>query len=396
MNDWEISLIDMNRSNGLRIFIAILALLAAMWSGYLAYGSYSSGTVAGCGAGSGCAEVLASQWSRWLGVPVSLGAVAVYGSMVILLSLGRTWAGSVWCLWTLAITTLGSALWFIVLQQFIIHTTCVHCMMVHTLGSLISVVLLLTLPMQGTKRNSTAVVAGLALVMALVMGQWFGPSPAQHRVAQWGGVADYDTGIQVDRKREVSVLAGRVVIRPDEHPMLGSPKARHILVMMTDYTCIHCKAVHDFLQHLMSAHPDKLGVVLLPVPLDGRCNSQFPMDDGKFKDACALAELALVVWLADPAKFKTMDDWLFMQQGKLTLEDAHAFAATLIGTSSLEAANLNPWPKDQIQRNVTFYQKAQIGRLPALIYGPNMILGRPGTYEEFVQSLRDDLQLNLD
>lgn len=382
-----------NKFHGL---LLLLAFITAGWSGYLAYGSYLADNIAGCGPDSGCAAVLASRWSRWLGIPVSLGAVAVYGSITILLCSSLRHPAIAVSLHALALVAVGAAAWFVGLQLLLIKITCVHCMMVHGLGSLLAMMLLLTLPRWSGWRGWLPCLAGGLIVLALIGGQAWGPAPPQHRVIQWGDGRDLDSGPQAGMDREISMLNGLWRLRPSQQPMLGSLTADHVLVMLTDYACIHCRVMHQYLQQAIRAYPGKLGVVLLPVPLDGRCNPLFPVDDGRFKDACALAALALAVHHADATKFASMDHWLFENQGHLTVEQAHAFAAGLLGEDVLKNAIAASWPHEQLQRNVRFYQMAAIGRLPALIHGPGMVLGRPGTYGEFVQSLREDLHLPLD
>src|SRR6478672_7609227 len=67
--------------------VPLLAAIACGVAGYLAYQSLTGKTPSGCGEGGGCEDVLHSRWSTWLGIPVSLSAVAVYAGL-FLASLG--------------------------------------------------------------------------------------------------------------------------------------------------------------------------------------------------------------------------------------------------------------------------------------------------------------------
>ena len=61
------------------LLMVVLSITALVISGYLTFQSLVTGSQPlGCGAGSGCAEVLASKWARWLGLPVSGLATLVY------------------------------------------------------------------------------------------------------------------------------------------------------------------------------------------------------------------------------------------------------------------------------------------------------------------------------
>ncbi len=381
----------------LHVVITILALIAAVWSGYLSYASYASDAIAGCGPGSGCAQVLGSQWSRWFGVPVGLGAVAVYGSMFIMLMLGRGWSFSNGSLRTLATMALGSVGWFVFVQMQLVNTTCTHCMMVHSIGGLLSVLLLLTLPTTARYRDRTAAMIGLAMVGVLIMGQLLTPPPATYRVTQSDSMADFDTGPASGRDRQLTLQVGSVKANMpvNRYPLLGSMQAQNIVVMLTDYNCVHCKAVHGYLQQIMQKNPQQLAVLLLPMALDGRCNPAYPVDEGRFKTSCDLAQLSLTVWRVDARQFAAFDDWLFFHQGQITLQQARDHAARLVPPAELEQTLTQPWAKELLQRNITFFQLSQLGRLPALVHGNQAIIGRPGTYDEFVQSLRDDFGLSI-
>src|SRR5688572_15488772 len=64
--------------------VVAIAMVAVLLAGYLTWVSLrEAGEPAGCGAGSGCAAVLASQWSRWFDAPVGAPALAVYLAIVV-------------------------------------------------------------------------------------------------------------------------------------------------------------------------------------------------------------------------------------------------------------------------------------------------------------------------
>src|SRR2546423_6754489 len=103
-----------------RWLLAIRSLMAAAigLAVYLLWVSLSGGAVAGCGPESNCDKVLHSQWSRWLGLPVSALALLIYlGIFAGTFWLRRTvapdqqraaWRGLV----PSAVAVIGAALWF--------------------------------------------------------------------------------------------------------------------------------------------------------------------------------------------------------------------------------------------------------------------------------------------
>ena len=59
----------------------MLLFSAAIITAYLALASLDlSGQVPGCGQDSGCDKVLNSPWAYWLGIPVSLLGLGLYGA----------------------------------------------------------------------------------------------------------------------------------------------------------------------------------------------------------------------------------------------------------------------------------------------------------------------------
>jgi uncharacterized membrane protein len=168
-----------------RVFL-VLALAGAS---YLAYVSLSGGGVAGCGPGSGCSQVLSSRWAYWLGVPVSIPAIAIYLGLLI-----TTWTGggpaprvnkpATRCM----MVALGglivlAAVWFGVVQYAIIKHWCKFCLATHA-SALAAVGLLLRdalgsqpapapapRPALRVPKLATGVAAALLAMALLITGQ---------------------------------------------------------------------------------------------------------------------------------------------------------------------------------------------------------------------------------
>src|SRR5579863_5004394 len=131
------------------------ALSVAAWgiSGYLLAVSLDQQRLpVGCGAGSGCAAVLASRWSSLLGLPVGGAAAVVYLGVFIAtfyIEAQRTVAirRTAWSLliWSAAIIA-GAALWFISLQLCVIDAICPWCMADHAVGLLLSILIVWQAP----------------------------------------------------------------------------------------------------------------------------------------------------------------------------------------------------------------------------------------------------------
>src|SRR5436190_1459660 len=119
---------------------------------YLLWVSLSGGTVAGCGPDSSCDKVLHSKWSRWLGLPVSGLALLIYSGL---------FAGTFWLRHNVApssqrtawnalipgsVAIIGAALWFLIVQAFILLSYCPFCLAAHGSGLAAAVMLLYAAP----------------------------------------------------------------------------------------------------------------------------------------------------------------------------------------------------------------------------------------------------------
>ncbi len=180
-----------------------LLLIALGIAGYLSFLSFTGGNVAGCGADSGCSEVLASRWSKWLGIPVSLPAAVAYAVMV-----GLTWGGlhsinSRCSLQVLCLLVFGAAAWFLGLSVFVVGKLCPYCLITHACGTVGSALLLswLTTPREkpfasGVDRCASAdgvpalarsrlplVVACAVAGLVILIGGQFVFTPKSFRVA---------------------------------------------------------------------------------------------------------------------------------------------------------------------------------------------------------------------
>jgi uncharacterized membrane protein/protein-disulfide isomerase len=130
-----------------------LSALALTLSGYLGWHFLVGGTVIGCDGGSACDQVLNSRWSAIGGVvPVSGLAAGVYLAMLVAsLGIGPATAAPVRRLaWSsmlvLAGAIGGSALWFTIVQKWIVGTFCPYCMITHTAGLLLTALVIWRAP----------------------------------------------------------------------------------------------------------------------------------------------------------------------------------------------------------------------------------------------------------
>ncbi len=349
----------------------LLAAGALGVSAYLSYISLTAGQApAGCGSGSGCAQVLASKWSRFMGVPVSLLAVCVYACLVVALVAmrrgglkARTITGLVISFCTASIV--GSAVWFAYLQLFELNAVCPYCMAGHGLGLALAVLLL----WRGRARRLAAWALGLLGVGVLVVVQL---NTADVVVTLGGAASGQDTDTSSGGQRTVTMLEGELVLNFDDEPWLGSAESPWVLAAMFDYACPHCRHTHGVLQEVREAYPDRVAIVALPTPLNRGCNPHAPEAmSARFEESCELARIGLAVFFADRSAFEGFDRWMFVPETPRTAAQARDEAIRRVGRDKFEQRYSDPRTKQKLARNVYAYGRSGADRVPVVVVHPS-------------------------
>jgi len=376
-----------------KVWLAMgLTAAALVVSGYLSYVSLMAGeSPAGCGAGSGCAEVLSSKWSRVLGIPVSLLAVFAYLDVMFALWMdgwGKEWArGLARCALTIwSAVIVGSAAWFVYLQVFKLGAVCPYCMAGHGLG----VALVVTLVYQHRLRHyklGWVGLAGVVLMAVLQMNSTTAVTTLENTVeSQLTDQAD-------DDQRTVTLLNGQLKLDPDGEPLLGSADAKHLMALMFDYACPHCRHTHGVLEQVRVAYPKWIAVVAMPMPMNPACNEHVPGDVGaRFAESCELARIALAVYYADRAVFPGFDQWMYEPAVARTAEQARSEAIRRVGAVAYEQAYADPRTERMMARNVHAYGLSGADRVPVLVmpagHASAAVVGRVDEVDQVVNWLK--------
>lgn len=178
----ELSLVQQAVSAADTVVVAPLASSRLVWmcrglcltglgiSGYLAWSALQMQPVAGCGAAGvvNCEHVLGSEWSKVAGMPVSIPAVALYGSLLAVLSFANRPASVafhklLWQFLTTGFLAAGlAAIWFISIQIGVIGHICPWCMGAHTCSLILAGTALFKAPVSLAVRQQSGAVAVLA------------------------------------------------------------------------------------------------------------------------------------------------------------------------------------------------------------------------------------------
>lgn len=378
--------------------IRLFALLAAAVAAYLLVVSLSQqGLPLGCGQGSGCDEVLRSKWSSLFGVPVGALALAAY-----LTAFAATFwlnspcgATAARLLALIATAVVVSAGWFAALQLFALRAICPWCMADHVLGVSMAAATFWALAYRrlfGAAAPAVwpAAVAGVVLAGVVISLQ--ATIGAGTSVARLPAGQNADTGPGPDR--QVAVLNGKLTLDVHELPVLGDPDAPKLIVLLFDYCCPHCRATHGYLLGGMPRYAGQYALVLLPMPLDAKCNPAIDETEPRFKESCELIRVALAVWRTKPEAFPQFDAWLYEPEQPRTVAEAKAAAAKLVGEAALAAALQDPWIESRIAADVKAYGESGVETLPLLLSpGMDGVVGRPESAEELFEILERDLGL---
>lgn len=263
-------------------FVAVSCLAVALMLGFfLAWQTTTGAKVPGCGVDGGCASVLSSKWASVLGIPVGWLGAALYGA-VLLGALTSKAKGSWWSVCALCIVV--GALWFAWVQFGILHAFCPWCAATHGFA-LLGVVLLWMADREWRRLRVFEVIASFAAISLMAAAQVIAPTP--ERIVE----ARASDGV-VLQNGQLSFLNGGVTFTTTEMPGVKVQQAPKFAVVLSDYTCAHCREMHKSLHDEAAQLEGKLGIVFMPA---------FRTDAAK-----ELHRAMLTIWRSDGAYFEDL------------------------------------------------------------------------------------------
>ncbi len=393
-----------------------LIVLALALSAYLSWHYLVGGSVIGCGEGNSCDQVLNSRWSTIGGVlPVSSLAAGVYMAMLVAsFFIGPATAAPVRKLAWGAILILvgsaaGSAMWFTILQKWVIGAFCPYCMAAHITGLLLAILVIWRVPMQFDNNSNDVVLMNPEPVQDASL------SVPRHVIGFLHAIgltlvgmtlAGVMAACQVVITGPAIYIGGRSqdnlpVIDPHAVPLVGSSDAPYIVNMLFDYKCPHCQQMHFMLNEVIRRYDGKLAFALCPSPLDKKCNPYIYRDVDEYKDSCELAKIGLAVWLANRDAFPDFEDWMFTFESgdrwyPRSLDTARAKAVELVGQAKFDVARADPWIDRYMATCVQIYSRtiqSGTGGVPKLVFGSRWVIPEPYNTDDFIMILQKSLAL---
>ena len=369
------------------------------------------GSMVGCGGGSPCEQVLSSRWSTIAGVlPVSGLAMGAYLAMLVAsLFIGPSTESPIrrmaWsAMLVLAGSVAGGAVWFTILQKWVIGSFCPYCMTTHITGLLLTALVIwraitefndpsneipLTNHTMVKNVSSLHIIRPMSAIGLALIGLVLTGILAAFQVAITPPVVYHDGDSQVN----LPAIDYHTV------PMVGSPDAPYIVTLLFDYQCPHCQKLHFALDEAVHRYAGKLAFRLCPTPLNTHCNPFIPRDVDAFRNSCELANIGMAVWVAKREAYSAFENWMFSFEAgdswqPRSLEDTRAKAVELVGQEKLDAALKNPWIGGYIQDCVQIYGKAMQngkGGVPKLIFGTHWVIPETYTADDLMMILQNSL-----
>ncbi len=382
------SMAQTNRAITQKRVTMLLCIVALALCAVMAMHSLRGTALVGCAAGSSCDSVLGSRWSSLMGViPVAGLAAGVYLAILLCLSFvkDKEIAPLAWkMLLVFGGAILGSAIWFFILQKWMLGQFCKYCMATHSIGIIVTGLLWYQAHKNcPSKWNPVCGGAGLLLAACLATFQLL----TTPKFA-------YDRG---DSANALPILdAG-------ETPVLGSKDAAYRINLMFDYQCSHCRKIHFAAKEITEDRSD-IAFVLVPCPLSYSCNPYVPASGSdRFAGSCDLARLALAVWLAAPEKFAGFDEWLFTAEDQdkgwypRTVEAATLKATQLLGGEEpLYEATRNAEINSIFSKSFELFGRTTIqgkSGIPRLVYQSQWIIPEVDDAEGLLEILAKEFNI---
>jgi uncharacterized membrane protein/protein-disulfide isomerase len=391
-----------------------LNTMALVLSGILSWHYLEGGSIFGCGGGSPCEHVLNGRWSMIVGVlPVSSLAVGTYlALMVASLFISPTTEAPIrrlaWrAMLVLAGSVVGSAVWFTIVQKWIIGDFCLYCMTTHLTGLLLAA-LVIWRAIKEFNNDSKEILSpipdmiqNISRAASLHMNGAFHATGLAFIGLAFAGilaaaqVGFAPTAIYQDGK----ALNNLIDIDYHAVPIVGSPDAPYVITMLFDYQCSHCQKIHFMLNEGVRRYAGKLAFALCPVPLNTKCNPYISRDADAFKNSCELAKIGLAVWVARREAYPDFENWMFTFESgdswrPRSLEAARAKAVELVGQAKFDTVLSDPWIGQYMQTCIRIYgQTLQSGKsgIPKLIFGSRWVIPEPYNADDFINILQKSL-----
>ena len=189
-------------------------------------------------------------------------------------------------------------------------------------------------------------------------------------------------------EQRLITICGNTKLNVHQWPLLGKPTAKYVFAEMYDYTCPHCRSLHNSMDATFKKYGDDVAIIALPVPLNASCNKQVGSTEPQHRDACELARLAIAVWMVKPEKFVEYHNWLFKETR--TVSDARQHAIKLVTEKKLDEELTKKTPDEYLSKHVKLYEIAGGGSIPKCLFPGVTLTGDVG-FDKLIRTIEQQL-----
>ena len=344
--------------------------------------------------GVNCESVAASEYSAFLGIPISVYGLEYFGVAIalVLASYFRLLPVKRWDSLLFALSCTGVPVTIILgwISVNIIQSVCIMCVTVYTVNTLL--VVLLAIP--NRKRLGEFAVEGLrelsdyaldarhraATVFAtlLVLSQFLWIPRMLGREAH---AANESRPAAVENAK-----AGTWLDQPASRNTLGPVNATIQIEEFTDFQCPFCGRAHEVMLEVVKKYPGSIHLVHRDFPLDHHCNPG--IQEPFHPDACGAAFFARCA--ADQDLYWPFEAMLFHNQRKLKKAAMLSFATTVgLDTDKMSACIMAKTTHEAVLADIEEGIKRGISGTPTFFVNGEAIVGaRPVEFwDEKIQSL---------
>jgi uncharacterized membrane protein len=182
---------------------------------------------------------------------------------------------------------------------------------------------------------------------------------------------------------------GRFVLRPADLPHYGSLEAPHRFVMISDYTCVHCRHANQILAGVRESYgPSDLAIVMLPTHHGG--------------ESLEIQRLMLAAWHLDPKVWSEVGTELYFERMPARIANVRPALESRLGAANLANAvqTHDAWTSNLVattrQILIANREKTKSGSIPQFIIGSEIVVGSPDDAGEFHQLIEKHLGLVRD
>jgi hypothetical protein len=171
-------------------------------------------------------------------------------------------------------------------------------------------------------------------------------------------------GSQANRRpaqtEKLIMLGGLANLDPAALPRLGPLENKYVIVELFDYTCTHCRRLHEQLVEARQQLNGQLTIVLVPVPLSQKCNDLMSEENSTSPDACDIAKLSLMIWRLSPDRYEEFHDWMYAYEGDKPrfFREARRRVVMITTEDALSAIERDSAFDRQIARHVDMYAES--------------------------------------